>query len=245
MNNHPFCFLLDITFLQPSNRLFLLSFLFCGLAVLIFASNASTQTTNWRYVTTVPGGTKGYLNDEVKTLPDGNKSVWEKIVMTDGSSAIALSEWDCRNKRRITWQVTYYNPDQTRASTKKKSFEWSEVIPGSSADFTYRRVCLPAAPVKWAQITAQQANLRSLPDESAPVLHIAKQGDKFQIVPETGHGGWFNIVNAVTQEDYWLHGNTFKIVEVANTKQKTAKKESHRKSVMPKPKPKSNKNQKN
>jgi hypothetical protein len=35
-------------------------------------------------------------------------------------------------------------------------------------------------------------------------------------------GGWFNVFDAITQRDYRLRGNTFKIVEAANTKQKTA-----------------------
>jgi hypothetical protein len=237
---------LNIPFLRLRNHFLLLSFLFCMPAVLIFTIHASAQSTNWLYVTTVPDGTKGYLNDEVKMLPNGNKSVWEKIIMLDGSSAIALSEWDCRNKRRVTRQVTYYNPDLTRAGTKKKPFEWSEVVPGSAADFTYRRVCLAIKPVKWAQINVRQASLRSLPDESAPVLRIARQGEKFQIVPETGKGEWFNVVDATTQQDYWLHGNTFKIVEVAETKQVAPKTEKHTQPpATPKPKAKQRRKQRN
>jgi hypothetical protein len=216
---------LKIPFLCLYKRVFLLYFLFGALAVLIFTSNASAQPTNWRYVITTPDGTKGYLSDEVKILPNGNKSVWGKIIMADGSSGIALTEWDCRNKRFINRQVIYYNLDLTLANTKKKTYEWSEIIPDSTAHLTYRRVCLPPQPVKWAQIALARVNLRNFPDESAPVLRIARQGEKFQIVPETGRGGWFNVVDAVTQQDYWLHGNAFKIVEAANTKQKATKKE--------------------
>jgi hypothetical protein len=222
MNNHPLYFASNMISPHLSNRTF---FLFCVLASLIFTNNASAQKTVWRYVTTVPNGTKGYLNDEVKTSANGNKSAWEKMVATDGSSIIALVEWDCRNKRRLTKQITFYNAAQSATGTTKKQFEWSEIIPGSSAEFIYRRVCLPAQTPKWAQINTVKANLRSFPDESASVLRIAKQGDRFQIVPETGQGGWYNVVDAVTQEDYWLHGNTFEIVETTDGKQKTSHKE--------------------
>jgi hypothetical protein len=236
----------DIHFLHSPKRFFLLSFLFLVPAVLMFTNQASAQPTNWRYVITTPDGTKGYLSDEVKILPNGNKSVWGKIIMKDGSSGIALTEWDCRNKRFINRQVIYYNADLTLANTKKRQYEWSEVIPDSTAHLTYRRVCLPPQPVKWAQITLVRANLRNFPDESAPVLRIARQGEKFQIVPETGKGGWFNVVDAVTQQDYWLHGNTFKIVEDTNTKQMPAKKrKASQPRVTPKPKAKRGKKQKN
>lgn len=234
----------DIHFLHSPKRFFLLSFLFLVPAVLMFTGNASAQPTNWWYVITTPDGTKGYLSDEVKILPNGNKSVWGKIIMADGSSGIALTEWNCRNERFINRQVTYYNPDLTLASTKKKTYEWSEIIPDSTAHLTYRRVCLPPQPIKWAQITPARANLRSFPDESAPVLRVARQGEKFQIVPETGKGGWFNVVDAVTQQDYWLHGNTFKIVEAASTKQKAANKEKAQQTPT-RQKPKQRKNQRN
>jgi hypothetical protein len=211
--------------------------------VLMFTTNASAQKTVWRYVTTVPNGTKGYLNDEVKTSANGNKTAWEKMVGTDGSSAIALVEWDCRNKRRLTRQITFYNAAQSSTGTTRKQFEWSEIIPGSSAEFIYRRVCLPQSQ-KWAQIVVVKANLRSFPDESAPVLRIARQGDKFQIIPETGQGGWFNVVDAVTQEDYWLHGRMFEILYVTDMKQKGTKKgKTSQPTVVQKPTAKPDKNQ--
>jgi hypothetical protein len=236
----------DIHFLHWRQRLLLLSFLFCVPAVLMFTSNASAQPTNWLYVTTTSDGTKGYLSDEVKTLPNGNKNAWGKIIMMDGSFGISLTEWDCRNKRFLNRQFTYYNSDGSLAGTQKKSFEWSEIIPDSGAYFTYRRVCLPPQPVKWAQIALARVNLWSAPDESAPVLRIARQGERFQIIYEMAEEGWFNVVDATTQRDYWLPGNTFKIVETAETKQKTAKKEkAPQPPTTSKPKAKPRKNRRN
>ena len=142
MNKQPRYFAPNTSFLRSRKRFFLSSILFCVLAVSTFITDASAQTATWRYVITVPDGTKGYVNDEVKILANGNKNVWEKIVWADGSSVIALAEWDCRNKRRITRQVTYYNRDQTIIDTKRKQsdlYEWRYVIPGSGGDSNYRR----------------------------------------------------------------------------------------------------------
>lgn len=221
----------DIHFLRSRPRFFLASILFGTLVVLIFTTNTFAQTAVWRYVITNPEGTKGFINDEVKILPNGNKQAWEKIVWADGSSVIAFAEYDCRNKRRITRQVTYYNRDQTIIDTKKRQsdlIEWRNIIPGTGADSNYRRVCLPPEPVKWAQIIVPQVKMRSLPDESASVLRVAENGERFQLVPDTGFRGWFNVVDTATQQGYWLPGNTFKIVEDTNSKQKTAEKEKAR-----------------
>lgn len=232
----------DIHFLRSPKRLFLSAILFGALTVLIFTNSGFAQTPTWRYVITNPEGTKGYINDEMKTLPNGNKNVWEKVVWADGSSVIAFAEYDCRNKRRITRQVTYYNRDQTIIDTKKRQsdlIEWRNIIPGTGGDSNYRRVCLLPEPVKWAEIIVPQVKMRSLPDESAAVLRVAKNGERFQFVPDTGFRGWINVVDTATQQDYWLPGNTFKIVEAANTKQKPTKKEkAPQQPITPKPKAK-------
>ena len=198
-------------FLYTRYKAVLKTFLVLSLAILVFTNIVPGQKSIWRYVTTVSDGTKGYLNDELKSLADGNKTAWEKMVRADGSFAIALAEWDCRNKRRLTKQITFYNADQTVIGTKNQS-EWTEIIPGSTSDFIFTRVCLPQQLPEIAEIITLKANLRSFPDTSAPVLREANKGDKFQIVPETGKVGWYNVVDVATQEDFWIHGNTFKFV---------------------------------
>lgn len=181
-------------------------------AILIFTVAAFAQTTTWRYVATLPGGIKSYLNDEVKALPNKNNIRWEKMIKSDGSSAAALVEWNCPGKLRLTRQITFYNADQSVIGTKKNGFDWTPIIPGSSADFLYRRVC-SAIKLQTAKISALQADLRAFPYNTAPITGTAKRGDKFQIVPESGEGGWFNVVDAATQEDYWLTREQFKTVE--------------------------------
>lgn len=236
---------LNTFFLRPNYRINLKIILLLLLTSLISTDKVLGQENIWRYVTTVYGGDKGFLNTDVKTLSNGNKSAWEKMVVPDGSFTIAIVEWDCRNKRRLTKQISFYRSDQTIiGTTTKKQTDWAEIIPGSISDFMFTRVCLPPQPVKWAKIISEKANLRSFPDVSAPVIGVADQGDKFQIIPETGKGGWYNVVDSVTQQDYWLHGNTFEIVETTSVKQEPKKKKSSPKNLNQKRKSNLNRKQK-
>lgn len=64
MNNHPLRS-------QPSKYqsfvIIALSSLFrVSVVTLIFAVAVFAQASVWRYVTTIPGGVKAYLNDEIK-----------------------------------------------------------------------------------------------------------------------------------------------------------------------------------
>jgi hypothetical protein len=220
MNNHPLHDALGKSLTRSKNVLPLLLCLFTS--VLIFTTNTFAQTQVWQYVTTLPGGIKSYLNDEVKVLPSKKKTRWEKVIKADGSSATALVEWDCSGKLRLTRQITFYNSDQSVVGTKKKGFDWSPVIPGSAADFLYYRVCLPATPVIWADIISDRTALRLYPEGNAQVLRTAKRGERFQIVPETGKGGWFNVVDEKTQEDYWLPADSFELIVSAPPKAATA-----------------------
>lgn len=86
--------------------------------------------------------------------------------------------------------------------------------------------------------------MRSFPDLAAPIIGIADQGDKFQIIPETGKGGWYNVVDSLTQQDYWLHGNTFEIVKTMPVKQEPKKKNSSPKNLNQKRKSNPNRKQK-
>jgi len=184
----------------------------CCAENLFLSSDTFAQAATWRYVATLPGGVKSYLNDEVKTLPNKNNIRWEKMIKSDGSSATALVEWNCPSKLRLTRQITFYNADQSVIGTKKNGFDWTPIIPGSSADFHYRRVC-KAITLQTAEIIAAQADLRAFPDNAAPITRTAKRGDRFLNVPESGQGGWFNVVDIDTQEDYWLLYNQFKTVK--------------------------------
>lgn len=188
--------------------------LFCLFAVLIYATATFAQTAKWRYVMTANGGKKLYLNDEIKNLPDRHKSSWEKMVDPDGAFAIILSEWDCANQRRTPLQFSFYDSRGVFTRMEKLAPNWSQFIPGSIALASYRRVCLPAAPVKEARIISPRTALRLEPGSDSEVIRIANQGELFQIAPESGLGGWFNVVDSETQMDYWLPGTLFETIEV-------------------------------
>ena len=247
MNNQPLNCPPKIRFLLSGNLVLSLSFLFCILAVLILTDIGFAQTVKWKYVATLGrNDTKVYFNGEIKVLPNKNVTVWQKMIVFDGTYTISQEEYDCTNKRRITRQITYYRADQMAVETKKKSFEWQEIIPTSTADFLYNWVCLPPQPVKWAEINVQQANLRNFPDPYASILRTAKRGERFQLVPETGKDGWFNIIDVTTQEDYWLQDNAFEMVELIEIKRNSVGKEKPQsKPVKQKSKSKQVKNQRN
>lgn len=181
--------------------------------ILLFsAASVPAQTARWRYVTTISEGVKFYL-DEIKPLPGGGSvTAWEKIVKPDGSFFVSFVEWDCAGKRRQAHQLTAYRPDKTVIGTVKQPV-WSPVMPGSSADLLYRRVCLPAAPVRVIQVTVETALLHSQPSDRAPLLRASRRGERFCLVEGTGEGGWFNVVDEATQVDYWLRGEMFRILD--------------------------------
>ncbi len=143
------------------------------------------------------------------------------MIKSDGSSATALVEWNCPSKLRLTRQITFYNADQSVIGTKKNGFDWTPIISGSAADFFYRRICSTMT-LQTAEITNLRADLRVFPDNAAPIIRTAKRGERFQIVPETGKGGWFNVVDAATQEDYWLTSDLFKTITASAKKAESA-----------------------
>jgi hypothetical protein len=206
MNNKSSAFKLP-TYLTSLNRSYLVPFLFISLfvtmCVLISSTTAFAQTTKWRYVMTATGGRKTYLNDEIKNLPDRHKGAWEKMIDPDGSSVVVLAEYDCANKRRTPKQLSFYDSDGALTNIKKVSLNWMEFSPDSIAVAFHARLCLPAQPVKWA-----------------PIIRIAYQGELFQIAPESGLGGWFNVVDSETQMDYWLPGDWFETIDVAQAPKK-------------------------
>lgn len=218
MNNRPFNSVSN----KPSNyssKLFLVllvAFTFTALTV----SPIFGQSPTWRYVTTSISGSKTYLNDERKSLTGKNRGAWEKMVSADGSSVVTLVEWDCAGKSRLIRQITYFDSRLAVVGGKNQGFNWSAVVPGSAGDFLYHRLCLPAVPQKWAQITVDHTSLRAYPDNGAAVTRIARRDERFQIVPESGQGGWFNIFDTQTQQDYWLRSDLFDTIEVAQAPEK-------------------------
>lgn len=188
-------------------------YLFCLFAVLISATDASAQTKKWRYVSTAENGIRSLLNDDIKVLVNGNRSVWEKLIMTDGSSVIVLAEWDCAGRRRTPRQLFFYDAGGELTNIRKERANWLEFVPGAIGEPFYPRICSPAKPLKWARIISPGTPLRRVIRGKSTVLRIAEPGEQFEITPEGGVNGWFNIVDPETQEDYWLPGDWFETIE--------------------------------
>ena len=217
---------------------------FCLLVVVIVGllySTAFAQQGNWQYVTTIHEGIKFYLGKDRRAATDGNVLVWEKIMAPDNSFVASFVEWDCRAKMRRTHQSTFYNSDDTVSRTTTP-LEWKLVIPGSSADWLMDLACKSAPPPVIAEITVPNAQLRAAPLASASVKQVAQRGTKFRVIPQTGYGGWFNLVElSKGEEDYWLTDDSFRIVTSRPAAGEGATSAENRSVVRPASKPSSRK----
>jgi hypothetical protein len=201
---------------------------FLVLSVLLMPISAVGQITKWRYVQTIYGGVKLYMKEEFEKLKNKNLVVWDKRVRSDGSFAILQVEWDCINKRLRTKQMTLYDADKILLKTFYK-FDWQTVIPSSVSETFYNQICLAKPENRFAKIIAVKADLRSFPDKDAEVLRIAEKGDRFILIEGTGEGGWYNVVDEKTQQDYWIHGDNIEIAKANIVVKKTNKPRKPRK----------------
>jgi hypothetical protein len=209
MNNQP---LINTPGSPESNFLFPF-WLFMGEQQGSVPAEPIAQRAKWLYVTTLADNTKTYLRNEIKILPDRNRAAWMKMLYSDGSSYVALTEWDCSNKRRINRQIICYDSDGSFAGKTKLTQRWEEIVPDSIGELLYVRICLPAQPVKWAHIIAPDTRLRQKSELDSPVIRTARRGERFEIIFETEKRRRVNVVDHETQEDYWLPRNEFETVE--------------------------------
>ena len=186
-----------------SQRFLRFSSLLLLVSIPLLSAEVFAQKITWRYVRTIYGGVKVYLNDEVTALSNKHLVVWDKRLNADNSFAVSKVEWDCLNKIHLTLEMTMYKADQTVIGTIKK-FEWKSIVPGSVADVMYQQICIEKPKPQFVEIIADNTNLLLLPLDNAKVLKIAKKGSKFVVLPETADGGWVNIIDEKTQQDYWV-----------------------------------------
>lgn len=170
----------------------------------------------WHYVMVTSRGGKAYLLDNRSRFNrDGNKIAWEKFVETDGSFIVSLGEWNCQKRLRRTRQSVFYQADGTlQRMGNILPMDWKQTDPGSVAESYYNRVCR-ISPSITALITGRAAALQDFPGENRRIVRMARAGEQFLIVPETGAGGWYNIVDEATQNDYWIKSDNLKIIDDA------------------------------
>lgn len=103
-----------------------------------------------------------------ETKPDGLVTMWERYERRDDypgewRSLVALSEYDCQEKRARTLQETTYSEPNLggRASTAAMPGDWTYPIPGSMMESSMRVACEP--PRTKARAAATAAETKAAP----------------------------------------------------------------------------------
>lgn len=147
--------------------------------------------------------------------------VWDKRLAPNDSFAVSKVQWDCKNKSRLTLEMTMYESNQTVIGTTKK-FEWQSVITGTVGDIMFKQICSEKPKPQFVEIVTDETPLLALPIDKAPNLKTAKKGIRFLLVSDDS-SIWYNIVDEKTQQDYWVRNNAVKIIENEATKKKKDK----------------------
>jgi hypothetical protein len=179
----------------------------------LFAFNIFSQSkpAKWFYVATSAEGWKFYYQKEIAKLENGSPALWTRVFYADGSSIQMFDEWRCAEKRyRIIEATTFSSKDEMLDGDK--DLPWNHVSPDSVSEILFSIVCEQKEETRKVEIIAPEANLRSHPNKDAPVLRTAKKESKFSLSLAKTFNGWYNIVDEKTQKDYWIHGNTIKIL---------------------------------
>ena len=180
---------------------------------LLVGDGFSQQKQNrWFYLSTSADGWKFFYQKEIQELKNGNLAFWQKVVYLDDSSLEMFQEWECSQNRYRQLQVTAFSPTG-KTLNGDKNLDWTYVSSDSISSLNFSIVCEQAVETKLVEITALQANLRSAPGKDAPTLQAVKRGSRFTLSLAKPVSGWYNVVNEKTQQDYWIHGNTVKIIE--------------------------------
>lgn len=202
-------------FLFRKFRFRYLSIILVLLIPFVFATNFIAQKkkvikTRWLYVGTQSGDGKHYIRNDLEKLKSGHIKGWRRLLYSNYSYGIYLTEWDCTNKKMYNYEATGYN-DQGVAIVHQKFEGWDTVVADSIGEKLMNRVCGNEDLNRFAKIKVINANLRSDDNVEASVLRVAKKGEQFRIVFETPNGRWYNIVDQSNQEDYWIHHSTVKV----------------------------------
>ena len=99
---------------------------------------------------------------------------------------------------------------------KPKGLDWQEVIPDSINETLLLRVCGIQKDNTWLEIITKNANLRSFKTRYSMILRRGKKGERFRVINFAPNSIWFNIVDEKTQQDYWIHRTTVKIIKPRN-----------------------------
>ena len=188
------------------SMLLFLVFCFLVLPMQMFAQSSKV----WKYVAQTDEG-KYYVKQSVDKLPNRNRAQWGKIISPEGEEEISRTEWDCRQKRFRLMQVSTFAPDGT-ALSHQKNLDWAEVAPETVSEVLYEEACGTPMKISYAEIISPQAKMRIGANSNSQVLRVVKSGERFPLVPFKPAGAWYHVYDPETLFEYWLHGNSIKIV---------------------------------
>lgn len=194
---------------QRLSRLLTLTIL---LSLFVVCGFSQQKQSKWFYLSTSAEGWKFYYQKEIQKLENGNSASWLKVVYLDESAIEMYDEWDCSQKRYRQLQATVFSSSNEMLADKR-NVGWDYVSPDSVSSLSFSIVCKQATETKIVEVIGLQVNLRSFPNKNATVMRTAKKGSRFTLSLAKQYGGWYNVVDEETQQDYWVHGNTVKIID--------------------------------
>lgn len=188
-------------------------FVFLFSLVTLPAQTLAQPANAWKYVAQSDEG-KYYVKLQIDKLPNRNRAQWSKIISPDGEEEISRTEWGCREKRFHLLQTSSYAANGT-ALSHQKNLDWAEVTPETVSEILYAEACGAPMKISYAEIIIPQAKMRATTGANGQVLRTAKVGERFPLVPFPPLGAWYHVYDSVSLVEYWLHGNSIKIVSEA------------------------------
>ncbi len=186
---------------------------------LVGSLSAQIRSGRWIYTSTSRENIKQYYRSNIRKVSLNRRRGWVKMIFPDASFVIASHIWDCKRSLSKTTSITMYNKRGVVIG-KSKGSGWQEVIPESINEKYLLRVCGFQKDNTWIQVITENANLRSSNSRYSPVLRIAQKRQRFRVIEYRKDDIWFNIVDEKTQQDYWIHQTTIRIIKPRNRKRR-------------------------
>jgi len=206
-------------FIHYTSRRFLLS-----LVITVFICYPTfAQQNRWTYVGTDADDTQFFIDRKSVEVKGKNRRVWHKTIYFDASYRIALLEWACNEKKFFVLSDIVYTPNGSFIR-KEIGTKWLFVTPESINETLHQVICPSSARNNvrtstnkmMAEIIVKTANVRAEPDINSSVVRRVKIGEKFILADEESTNGWYQIILPRTNDTAWVHGNTIKLVEIAD-----------------------------
>ena len=202
--------------IQVSRLTFILPVLLIVLFTLpaAFAQKQDFKDTRWLYVTLGGESAKYYIRDDIEKLSKNLYRSWDRTDYPNGTHYISRTEWNCQDQKMKRLNLTLYDEDDNAVASQQFT-EWEMIVADTVGEMLLARVCGTTDLSYQVEIEPQKANLRERNDLHSRILRVAVKGEQFRIVNQTLDKQWYNVVDEVTQQDYWVHQSVVKVVRKA------------------------------